>query len=369
MIIIHFISSLGYGGAEKFCLDLAEATSHAMKSGQVYVVSLYGYNERIMLPIGKIDNNVKLIFLNKKRGFDAKILWKIHRLIKQLRPDIINTHLNTLFYVGIIRFFHRRARCFHTVHNLAQNEIGTIFRIFYRYLFNKKLVTPISISKEVMESVKKTYGKRFDLSIVNGTKPSLTTERLPEVKHELDILRQDKNSKIFLNIARVNPQKNQISLVRVFKRFPNCKLLIIGSYDSNNENKILYEDLINRKSENIFFLGIKENIGDYLAVADFFILSSVYEGLPITLLEAFSAGVPCICTAVGGIKDVISDGINGILAKTPTDQDLYIAVQRALRLTLDEIESIKTSCKQDYKEKYSIRRTATDYLRLYNLYG
>ena len=75
-----------------------------------------------------------------------------------------------------------------------------------------------------------------------------------------------------------------------------------------------------RACEKIHFLGLKNNVADYLYCSNAFCLTSIFEGLPISLLEAMACGVIPICTNIGGVPDVVQDGRNGYLSDV-TDKD------------------------------------------------
>ena len=112
--------------------------------------------------------------------------------------------------------------------------------------------------------------------------------------------------------------------------------------------------------DKIFFLGEKNNVNDYLLCSDAFCLTSKYEGLPISLLEALSCGITPICTAVGGIPDVITDGINGYLSERENIESYCNAIKRFLTKPLSRNELIDY-----YKANYSMEVCAQKYEKLY----
>ena len=113
----------------------------------------------------------------------------------------------------------------------------------------------------------------------------------------------------------------------------NVSLIIIGNgFDSSKGI-----ELKNRACENIHFLGTRKNISDYYLCSDIFVLSSIFEGMPISLIEASLAGLPCISTPVCGSVDLIKDGVNGIISSDFT-LDAYVL---ALRETIKSYDVLK----------------------------
>ena len=132
-------------------------------------------------------------------------------------------------------------------------------------------------------------------------------------------------------------------------------LLILGS-----GYEVYDKELIN--NPHFHFMGSCNNVGDYMAYSDFFVLSSDKEGLPLTLLEAMSMGVIPICTPAGGIVDVITNGENGYLSEDNTDISFYNAIKRAL----NERGLINSqSVINEYKAKYSMESCANSYMNEY----
>ena len=157
-------------------------------------------------------------------------------------------------------------------------------------------------------------------------------------------------TKILLTVGRISHEKNQIMLAEAFNILINkgydVSLLIIGS---NQDQKISVK--IKSINKDIHLLGQISNPLDYIANANVFCLSSLYEGMPITLIECF--GVIPICTPVGGIKNMIVDGENGFLSKDISLESYVVALEKYLYLNEDEINKMKTHSKKEY-QNYSM---------------
>ena len=130
MKIMHIIPSLHGGGAEKFAIDLCNELS---KENEVIVCSLYNVTDDMFM-VKALQNNIRLITLNKKMGLSLSMFFKVYKLIKDEKPDIVNTHLRAFFYSSLAVMFSGK-KFFHTVHNLAQNEGRKTYRRAYKIFF------------------------------------------------------------------------------------------------------------------------------------------------------------------------------------------------------------------------------------------
>lgn len=363
--IVHIIPQLGAGGAEKFTVDLCNQLSF---DSEVHLIILNNLKDgKNSFFKSNIYHNVYLHNLKKSKGFQLSCVFNLFRLLHKLNPDVVNTHLNALLYVSvpilILPF-----KFYHTVHNIAEKEQSNLYvRLLYKYLFRTKKVVPVAISKVVQNSIFKVYQLRSSPIILNGcVYPSLTNE-YDSVKHEIDSYKKDCNTKIFITVARFSEQKNLKLLITSFNQLTalnsNVILLIIGDGDPN-----IKSELYNLSCSHILYLGNKSNVSDYLSNSDVFCLSSKWEGLPITILEAFSFGLPVISTPVGGIPELITHKITGLLSENITVSSYFNCMETFLSFKSEELKLMNLNNKATYKKKYSIAICSKNYLNLYSQY-
>lgn len=362
--IVHIVPSLSRGGAERFVVDLCNELS---KRNEVFLISLSHNTEDSFQ--NEISENVRLISLGKKPGLDIKVMLKLFNIIKKISPHIVNSHINAFEYLIpsiIFRFINIRCKFFHTIHNEADKEVSSQLIFFIRKrLFSLKLVTPITISKTMSKSFQEVYNLYgYDRQVDNG-RPyrEFSTIKRDEIRERYIV----NDQQLFVNVARVDGQKNQLNLVRAFKnlRLKGCNavLLILG----NASNEELYNEIIAEIQDecNIYLLGGVSNVEDYLAACDAFILPSIYEGMPISLIEALSHGCVPICSPVGGMVDMIDDGLNGFLTQGVLSEDISNAIMRFLHN--EDKEMIKINAKRSFYDRYSIEKTSLNYLNAYEI--
>jgi len=359
MKIVQIIYTLSSGGAEKFVVNLSNEL--AAKGNDVCVCILREANESYSFNRQFLRDDVKFVSLCIPAGFSPSQIPDVERFLDEQHPDVVHCHLNVIPFIFRYALHHREIRFFHTIHNVADKACGNRYQIvFNRFFYKRNIIHPITISDVCQQSYVRLYGLDNSSMIINGTAPVKPSCSFLDVQDEVKRLKPNENTKVFIHVARFDPQKNQALLIGVFNRLydegENFILLVVGrGFDSYPGS-----ELRNAACDKIFFLGEKSNVGDYLLNSDAFCLTSVFEGLPISLLEAISCGVTPICTPVGGVLDVITDGVNGYLSEK-TDMDAYYAAIRRFLSNNIEKESTMTSF-----SKYSIDKCATAYCDVFS---
>ena len=358
MTILHIIPSMHMGGAEKFAVDLANELA-IDNSNDIYLCSIGKIDENDILP-KQVSPKVHLISLNKTTGYSIRIVFKIYSLIKEIHPDLVHTHLRALMYSAFSLVLNK-IPTIHTIHNLAQNETTPNIRKIYKILFTFFNIIPVSISDVVLESTEKCYGDRHSELVYNGVKALSITNEYSNVKNEIEKYKNKEDTLVFLSVGRISNQKNQAMLIDAMSNLANDHvLLIIGALDSEIEYAQQCLDLA-ENSENIYFLGLKSNIGDYMTCSDALCLSSLYEGLPLVVLEAMSMGVPTLSTPAGGVPDVVESTINGYISKDFTAQSYESILKQYAMHPIDNSEVIK----ELYEKNYSMAICKQRYYALY----
>lgn len=359
MKIIQLMLSLVSGGGERFVVDLSNEL--ASKGHDVTICILrddniepFGFNKQFISP------SVKFHSLKLAPGFSISKVYEVSKYIKSQNPDILHCHLNVIPYIYPLALTNRKIKIFHTLHNVAEKTCGGNVQKSLNRVFYKRYITPITISKECQISYQNFYNLYNAPFIDNGRAKIIKSNKFEDVEKEVSTYKAHNNTPVFIHIARFAKQKNQDLLIDAFNKINeenvDFSLLVIGNGFQSSEAQQLKQ----RACSKIHFLGEKNNIGDYLLCSNAFCLTSIYEGLPITLLEALSVGVTPICTAVGGIPDVIENGKHGYLSTDINIDSYTAAIKRFIKNPIPQQVLI-----QLFEEKYSMQICANRYIELY----
>lgn len=361
MKVLQFFYSLVPGGAERFVIDLAnelannnDTTLYVLRDDTIGNQGFY---------VTEISKKVKYINLKIKPGFKPWLILTFYKILRRDRPAVVHCHLNLVNYFFLLSLvFHKSIRFVYTIHNSAETEVGSkIERFVRRFFFKHSFFIPVAISAETKISYEQFYNLNESPLIYNGRSFSGKTIKYSEVENEIAAIKPSVNTLVFCHLARYGEQKNQKMLVTVFNRLRaegfDVILLIIGEgFENATELKSIAGD-------HIHFLGIRSNIYDYLYASDAFCLSSIYEGMPISLIEAFACACVPICTPVGGIKDTIENGVTGFLSKTVSEEDYLNSLKEFIR---NKNMISKDTLIKYFKENFSIEECTNNYMKIYS---
>lgn len=352
MKIIQLTYSLSSGGAERFVVDLCNRLALNPENEVVLVMVLDDDNPSWTHYCSELSPMVRFVSLHCHKGVSIKSIWRVLRTVIREKADIVHAHCNlTMLYLPVLLV--RKSKYVHTIHNLAEYCLGScLLKPINRWLYRRR-VKPVTISNKCDGSFVDLYGLKTSACITNGREPLIPNRSfVPDVK-------TDSSCPVFIHVARCAPQKNQ---PRLFKAFDHLfadgvkfELICIGrGYDSYAEH---YRD-----HPQIHIVGERNNVEDYMNMADYFVLSSDVEGLPLTLLEAMSMGITPISTPAGGVVDVIKGGVNGYMTNGFGDEEFY----RKLKTVIETNGVLpREIIRRDYMDNYSMQACAAKYYALY----
>ena len=333
MKIVEVIFSLTPGGAEHLVVDLSNELS---KTDEVVVLTLK--DDRVdsdnrTFYKSELSDRVTYKNLGFGSGLNLRKMWQIYKAIRAEKADIVHLNLRNIpkYCLLAIILLHKKVKFVQTIHNDMASYNELFYRIYFETLGRLKWVHFVTISETNFKDMQRMHPCVDACYILNGRAPVTPSPLYEEVKKEIAAYRATPDTKIFLHVARCSAQKNQDLLIDAFneleKRGADVKLLMIGAgFDSERGQRLLA-----KAGPNTVYLGTRKNVGDYMLNSDLFTLSSQYEGMPITLIEASLAGIPAVCTPVCGAVDMLVNGKNGYLSNNFETDDFVNALAEGAR--------------------------------------
>ena len=353
MKIFQIMPEFDLAGAE----IMAENLSYYLVGDghDVTVVSMYTKHTPITDRLEA--NGIKVVYLNKKSGFDPSIIFKLIKLFKKERPDIIHTHRYLARYAVPAAILSGVKGRVHTVHNMASKELCSRDRKINNFFYKKCGMHPVGISHIIKDTIVEEYGLRPEAIglIYNGID-------LQKCQLKTDYHLNDKFQ--ILHVGRFSEQKNHIGILKAFslvvKKFPNAVLNFYGMGPTFDECVAFVKE--SGLTENVNFCGTTDDIYSVMQKSDMFLLCSHYEGMPISLIEAMATQLPIVATNVGGIVDMIDNGENGLLCDNNIED-----ITEKMTLMMSDME-LRKKCGINAGKKatlYSKERMGKEYVKLY----
>ena len=347
--ILFFARTMGQGGTENVVLQLCEIFKPLVN--KIVVCSCGGVNvERLHemgishYEIGDPENkNPKNIVQNYK---------KIKDIVDKEHITVIHTHHRmAAFYVRITGLY-KYCRFINTSHNTFSNK-----RTLTRFAYKKASL--IACGEMVKKNLSEVYGLNNVTVIHNAVKP-FTDEIVIDEE-----LKQDRASGKYLigNIGRLSEQKGMEYFIKaipsVIKQHPEAQFYIIGSGQDEEKLKEMSKGLP------VKFLGYRTDIQILMSQLDLIVLSSLWEGLPLTPIEAFSVGKTIVATGVDGTLEIVRDGENGLLVEPRDEAGLAKKICWFIEHPEDQ-KLMEQKAKETFEDEFSfdiLAQSYTDYYR------
>jgi glycosyltransferase involved in cell wall biosynthesis len=365
MHIFEIIPELNEGGAERFVVDLSNSLVEHCNCQVTLIV--FFYVDRDHKCYKDLSSKVRFINFNKKLGLDFSIIVKLFKLVKEFKPDVIHTHLNAFEYSFFNSFYFRnRIKIINTLHSSPERmyqkkRLRFIGNLLYRFAG----VKPVIISSDSIAEFNQLFPGLNPIVIFNGRPVVDLSQKYTLVIKEIESYKKSPETKVFITLARISPVKNQLMLVDAFNKLIDERkdiiLLIVGALGDSE----IADEIKRRATDGVYLLGYKDNPIDYLACSNAFCLSSLKEGMPLSLIESIQRGIVPICTPAGGVKDIISPSI-GFISKDFSTDSYIESIKSFLALNPSEIEKMGVNGKKKYEDNYTMEVTALKYIQLYN---
>jgi len=358
-LVVHIIDELPPNGAERLLVDLIKARSDRFDV-QVLCLVRGGPLEQELARMG-----VPVVIFGRRSKFDVSLLWRLWRWLRLHRPKVVHTHLFTADSWGrLAAFLAGVPAVFSTAHSSNQWKSRlhiTIDRLMARV--TSKVIACTEAVQQVLITEHHIPAKKVAL-VGNG----IDFQRLENADvHGLtsEFPTQPNVLKIGI-IGRLHPCKGHLDflpvLVHLRDKNINAHLFVIGEGELRQDIERRISDL--QLGSHVTLAGQRSDVPAWLNYLDFLVIPSKYEGLPLTLLEAMGVGRPVVATAVGGIPDVIEEGVDGLLVR-PEDEAAMASVVLKLASSAELRQSLGQHARAKARANYSVQATARLYEQLY----
>ncbi len=326
--ILHIRASNFLGGPENQILGQIRAcrnTQHAVltfhENGETN--ELYRRCGELRIPVESLDT---------RHAYHPRLLPLMSRAVRRIRPDVICTHgykpaiLASLFKsrwnIALVMYARghtgetSRVRCFEMLERWAMRSADRVVAVSRGY-------AEILQSKGIPARQISVVPNAVDLSRFqsNGRDPVQKRRELGFAPDEF----------LIATVGRLSPEKAQGDLLTAFgqvvSEFPKARLLIVGDGPLRSE---LEEKARLLPADTVSFVGFRRDVHEIMPIIDLFALSSLTEGLPNVVLEAFACGKPVVATAVGGVPEIVEHGVSGLLVPPDRPATFAQAIARCL---------------------------------------
>ncbi len=382
--ILRIISRLNIGGPAIHTIVLSHELDK-MGYQTVLVKGSEGIKEGNMMTLAKEKNVNPILISELKREIDLKndlkAFYKIYKLIKSERPDIVHTHTAKAGAIGrIAAWLARVPVIIHTFHgHVLEGYFGRlktwIFIIIERILarLTDSIITLSEGLKNELVHMKIASFKKISviplgLELDRFINPDI---RKNTFKISLGI---SENTLLVGIVGRLVPIKGHRVFLEAVRKIMGLRLdisdlqpvkfIVIGDGELRSELEKYTDELGIR--EHVIFTGFRSDLPDIYADTDIIVLSSYNEGTPVSLIEAMTAGVPIVATKVGGVSDLIHDNVTGLLVPAGDADALAAGI---IRLLDDHAlrKQMGANAQKTVYPKYDVSNLVKNMDELYNI--
>lgn len=306
MKVLHVIESMGHGGAEWLIVE------HVRHAGPG-VVSLVCAVNRGGAALEAAAACGARTFVLEKGERRLATTGRLARLLREERVDVVNGH-NPVggLYAALAAFGSGGPVVFRTEHSTHYRGRHSAVYPLLEILSTAVTRRVVCVCQAVLESHvrRMPWAARRFVTVANGISPAPHTRPRDAVRQELGIAPAER---VALSVGSLTPAKAQLSLLEAFAvvaaRVPQARLWVAGE----GALRPALEAEIRRAGleDRVRLLGARADAAELMGACDAFVLSSVREGLPVTVLEAMRAALPVVATNAGGTAEAVEDGVTG----------------------------------------------------------
>lgn len=351
--ILFLTRTMNLGGTENVILQLCEILKPLVN--KIIVCSCGGVNVKNLDKMG-IKHYEIPDFAEKRLSKILLSYSKIKSVVKNEKITVIHSH-------------HRMAALYAEL--VTSNDIIKIANV-HNTFYNKRKLTCFAYKNTkliaVGENVKRNLVDFFRIPEQQIVVIHNAVKAFSGVIQPIELLEKEKQAGNVLigNVGRLSEQKGMryfIDAAEIIVAYhPKSRFIIVG----DGEERCYLQELVKHKglSEHVFFLGYRADIQNIMSQLDFIVLSSLWEGLPLTPIEAYSVGKTVVGTSVDGTPEIIQDNIDGFLVEAKDSNALAEKIKYLIENP--EIKAkFEKNAKERYDREFSYKKLADRYINYY----
>lgn len=361
--IVHGVLSLDVGGLERIVLSLIRAGRQ-----QGHRVSVVCVEHPGQLAAEAEAAGATVVSLGKPPGRLPTFIQKAANVLSHLKPDVVHTHqIGAAWYLGRAAESLGGPPVLHTEHGNEFARSPSWIKTLKVRLFLRQTARFIGkfccVSQEIAGAVTRWWTvPRTKVEVVpNGIETDVPTD-LPAPAATRASLCIPEDAPVIGTVGRLAEVKRQDLLIRAVAKLrttiPDVRLVLVGDGAERSRLEALAREV--GLTGRAHFVGYQSRPEQYLRIMTAFALTSRSEGFPVALLEAWLAGVPAVCSAVGGIPGVLTHETDGLLFPYEDEAALISSLSRLL-----EDRALRARLAgaghRVVRERYSLQRMASEY--------
>ena len=342
MRVLEIITLCELGGAQSVVANIANGICD---DHEVIVASGEGDGKMWDMLDKRVERvQCKHLKRNPSIFSDLRTLYDFWKLNRKYRPDIIHLHSSKAGMLGRIAFPTKKV--VYTVHGFDSVRLANRHFLFLEKLMKKCCSSIVAVSRYDERNLIAEIIKKNVTTVYNGT-PA------PEVDEKLSFNIPFEYKKTVLCVARNIYPKNPQLYMDVARMLPQYAFVWIGN-----------KEPLEGAPDNVYFLGNIPNAARYSSLADLFFLPTNYEGLPIVIIEAMSHACPVVASDVGGVSELVRDGVNGYALENSAE--LFAEKIRYILENPQVHESMSKASKEMYEKNFTVDKMVDGYKDVYN---
>ena len=360
--ILQTIRQGKIGGGERHVIDLVESMDKT-----IFEPIVLSFTDGEMISYLK-NIGIEVHVIYTERGFDYKVWSKVTRLIQERGVSLVHAHgtraCSNSFWsakrLKIPSLYTVHGWSFHADQGFPQKNI----RAFFEGVLIKQVDGTVLVSENNGREAAAMFSPRKQFVIKNGV--NLNRFSLNVSNHIREELARSDDCFLVGFIARMTKQKDPFTMVRAMKivsqKNKNIKLLMVGSGELDDEIGVLINEL---RLDNIIRQPFRLDIPEVLSAIDVYCLPSLWEGLPIGVLEAMAMAKPIIASDIPGTTELVEEGENGYLFTTQSPESLAEKILLMYSLGVKVRASFGEFSRSRIEKEFSIESMTREIERVY----